>query len=74
MRRYYRVIALSCCVTAITCVTIALLMLLAVRDLRASHERRVEEIVDRYSQALENCIAADKIILEKYNKGRWAKK
>jgi hypothetical protein len=49
-------------------------MFLAVRDLRASHERRVEEIVDRYSQALENCIAADKIILERYQKNRWAEK
>jgi len=74
MRRYYRVIALSCCVTAITCVTIALLMLLAVRDLRDSHERRVEEIVDRYSQAMEACIAMDKIILERYQKNRWAEK
>jgi hypothetical protein len=63
--------ALACTITALSCLTIALLLFFSIRNERMLYENRMVSLVDSVTTHLDACAAKDAEVVKKYNKQNW---
>lgn len=71
---HLRIISVACCVTAMTCLALAIMLFLSIRYERTLYDQHMRELVDSVRPALERLEAQDQKAVEKVGRKNWKRK